>query len=279
MQTQRGAEYAENEVVIKMKTVTEFKKMKSGGEKISVVTCYDFWSAQIIDETNVDSVLVGDSASMVMHGFESTVNAEIEMMRYHVAAVKRGLKNKFLIADLPFLEHRKGFEQLISSIDKLMKAGAQALKIEGAEGNIEMINRLTSTGIPVMGHLGLTPQSVHQFGGFKLQGREEAASKKIFEDALQLQQAGCFSIVLEMIPSALAKKITDELEIPTIGIGAGSDTDGQVLVLQDLLGMNKNFNPKFVRKYLSGFELIKNALNNFSSDIKENKFPTKEESY
>ncbi|MBI1939854.1 MAG: 3-methyl-2-oxobutanoate hydroxymethyltransferase [Ignavibacteriales bacterium] len=262
-----------------MKTVTEFKKMKSGGEKISVVTCYDFWSAQIIDETNVDSVLVGDSASMVMHGFESTVNAEIEMMRYHVAAVKRGLKNKFLIADLPFLEHRKGFEQLISSIDKLMKAGAQALKIEGAEGNIEMINRLTSTGIPVMGHLGLTPQSVHQFGGFKLQGREEAASKKIFEDALQLQQAGCFSIVLEMIPSALAKKITDELEIPTIGIGAGSDTDGQVLVLQDLLGMNKNFNPKFVRKYLSGFELIKNALNNFSSDIKENKFPTKEESY
>lgn len=262
-----------------MKTITEFKKMKSGGEKISVVTCYDYWSAQIIDETNVDAVLVGDSASMVMHGFESTVNAEIEMMRYHVAAVKRGLKNKFLIADLPFLEHRKGFEQLILSIDKLMKAGAQAVKIEGAEGNIEMINQLTSTGIPVMGHLGLTPQSVHQFGGFKLQGKEEAASKKIFEDAVQLQQAGCFSIVLEMIPSALAKKITDELEIPTIGIGAGLDTDGQVLVLQDLLGMNKNFNPKFVRKYLSGFELIKDALNNFSTDIKENKFPTKEESY
>ncbi len=262
-----------------MKTVTEFKKMKSGGEKISVVTCYDYWSAQIIDETNVDAVLVGDSASMVMHGFESTVNAEIEMMRYHVAAVKRGLKNKILIAYLPFLEHRKGFEQLIFSIDKLMKAGAQAVKIEGAEGNIELINRLTSTGIPVMGHLGLTPQSVHQFGGFKLQGREEAASKKILEDAIQLQQAGCFSIVLEMIPALLAKKITDELEIPTIGIGAGPDTDGQVLVLQDLLGMNKNFNPKFVRKYLSGFELIKDALNNFSSDIKGNKFPTKEESY
>lgn len=262
-----------------MKTVTEFKKMKSSGEKISVVTCYDYWSAQIIDETNIDAVLVGDSASMVMHGFESTVNAEIEMMRYHVAAVKRGLKNKFLIADLPFLEHRKGFEQLIDSIDKLMKAGAQAVKIEGAEGNIEMIKELTSTGIPVMGHLGLTPQSVHQFGGFKLQGKEETASKKILEGAVQLQQAGCFSIVLEMIPSALAKKITDELEIPTIGIGAGPDTDGQVLVLQDLLGMNKNFNPKFVRKYLSGFELIKDALNNFNSDIKENKFPTKEESY
>lgn len=262
-----------------MKTVTEFKKMKSGGEKISVVTCYDFWSAQIIDETNVDAVLVGDSASMVMHGFESTVNAEIEMMCYHAAAVKRGLKNKFLIADLPFLEHRKGFEQLILSIDKLMKAGAQAVKIEGAEGNIEMIKQLTSTGIPVMGHLGLTPQSVHQFGGFKLQGKEEAASKKILDDALLLQQAGCFSIVLEMIPSALAKKVTDELEIPTIGIGAGADTDGQVLVLHDLLGMNKNFNPKFVRKYLSGFELIKDALNNFSSDIKGKKFPAKEESY
>jgi len=130
-----------------------------------------------------------------------------------------------------------------------------------------------------MGHLGLTPQSVHQFGGFKLQGKDETASQKILDDALQLQQAGCFSIVLEMIPSALAKKVTDELEIPTIGIGAGADTDGQVLVLQDLLGMNKNFNPKFVRKYLSGFELIKDVLNNFSSDIKENKFPTKEESY
>ncbi len=262
-----------------MKTIQDFQIMKNEKKKISLVTCYDYWSARIIDESDIDAVLVGDSAAMVMHGFETTVNAELEMMCYHIEAVKRGLKNKFLIGDLPFLAHRKNLNYLMESVDRFMKAGAQAVKIEGADGNLEMIEHLVKSGVPVMGHLGLTPQSVHQLGGFKLQGKDELAAKKIFQDSLLLQQAGCFSIVLEMIPAEAAKKVTDELEIPTIGIGAGTFTSGQVLVLQDLLGLNKNFNPKFVRKYLDGYDLIKTALNSFNKDIKEEKFPGIKESY
>jgi len=262
-----------------MKTIQDFQIMKNEKKKISLITCYDYWSARIIDESDIDAVLVGDSAAMVMHGFETTVNAELEMMCYHIKAVKRGLKNKFLIGDLPFLAHRKNLNYLMESVDRFMKAGAQAVKIEGANGNLEMIEHLVKSGVPVMGHLGLTPQSVHQLGGFKLQGKDELAAKKIFQDSLLLQQAGCFSIVLEMIPAEAAKKITDELEIPTIGIGAGTFTSGQVLVLHDLLGLNKNFNPKFVRKYLDGYDLIKTALNNFNKDIKEEKFPGINESY
>ena len=262
-----------------MKTIQDFQIMKNEKKKISLVTCYDYWSARIIDESDIDAVLVGDSAAMVMHGFETTVNAELEMMCYHIEAVKRGLKNKFLIGDLPFLAHRKNLNYLMESVDRFMKAGAQAVKIEGADGNLEMIEHLVKSGVPVMGHLGLTPQSVHQLGGFKLQGKDELTAKKIFQDSLLLQQAGCFSIVLEMIPAEAAKKITDELEIPTIGIGAGPFTSGQVLVLHDLLGLNKNFNPKFVRKYLDGYDLIKTALNNFNKDIKEEKFPGINESY
>lgn len=262
-----------------MKTIQEFQSLKKSGRKISVVTCYDYWSARIIDESNIDAVLVGDSAAMVMHGFDNTVNAELDMMCYHTASVKRGLHNKFLIADLPFLLHKKDLSRTVESIDRLMKAGAHAVKIEGANGNIELINHLVQAGVPVMGHLGLTPQSVNQLGGFKLQGSDESSSERILKDSLLLEQAGCFSIVLEMIPSELAKKITDELTIPTIGIGAGPFTSGQVLVLQDLLGLTKNFNPKFLRKYLNGFELIKDALNNFNSDVKEKKYPDSKESY
>lgn len=262
-----------------MKTIQGFQIMKNEKKKISLVTCYDYWSSRIIDESDIDAVLVGDSAAMVMHGFETTVNAELEMMCYHIEAVKRGLKNKFLIGDLPFLAHRKNLNYLMESVDRFMKAGAQAVKVEGADGNLEMIEHLVKSGVPVMGHLGLTPQSVHQLGGFKLQGKDEFTAKKIFQDSLLLQQAGCFSIVLEMIPAEAAKKITDELEIPTIGIGAGPFTSGQVLVLHDLLGLNKNFNPKFVRKYLDGYDLIKTALNSFNKDIKEEKFPEINESY
>ena len=176
-------------------------------------------------------------------------------MGYHVAAVKRGLKNKFLIADLPFLAHKKSKEILVDAVDQLMKAGAQAIKIEGANGNIEIIKNLVDTGIPIMGHLGLTPQSVNQLGGFKLQGANDAAADRIRNDARQLQHAGCFSIVLEMVPAQLAKLISEELTIPTVGIGAGVYTDGQVLVLQDLLGLSNGFNPKFLRKYLDGSEI------------------------
>lgn len=262
-----------------MKAIQEFQKMKNERRKISVVTCYDFWSAKILDESDIDAVLVGDSAAMVMHGFETTINAELEMMCYHIAAVKRGLKNKFLIGDLPFLAHKKGFEFLADAVDKMMKAGAQAVKLEGAQGNIELIKNLIAAGVPVMGHLGLTPQSVNQLGGYKLQGVKESAAKQILEDAHSLEDAGCFSIVLEMVPSQLAKKITDELNIPTIGIGAGVHTSGQVLVLHDLLGFSGEFNPKFLRKYLNGYELIKQALNNFNLDVKKEKYPGEKESY
>lgn len=261
-----------------MKTINEFQKMKEEKNKISLITCYDYWSARIIDESYIDAVLVGDSAAMVMHGFESTVYAEVEMMCYHIAAVKRGLKNKFLIGDLPFLSNRKDHNYLMDTADRFMKSGSQAVKLEGADGNLEMIEHLVKSGVPVMGHLGLMPQSVNKIGGYKIQGNEEGSSKIIFEDAVRLQQAGCFAVVLEMVPSVLAEKITSELKIPTIGIGAGPDTDGQVLVLQDLLGLNRDFNPKFVRKYINGYEEILGALNGYCSDVRRKDFPNGKES-
>jgi 3-methyl-2-oxobutanoate hydroxymethyltransferase len=262
-----------------MKTVTEFKKMKEEGKKISVVTCYDYWSARIIDESDIDAVLVGDSAAMVMHGFETTINAEVDMMIYHIAAVKRGLKNKFLIGDLPFLAHRKGLSFLMEVVDKFLKAGAQAVKIEGAEGHIELIEHVVKSGVPVMGHLGLTPQSVYKFGGYKLQGNGNGAVEKLIEDAKTLERAGCFSMVLELIPTVTAKRITEVVAIPTIGIGAGSQTSGQVLVLQDLLGMSKDFQPKFLRNFLNGHDLIKDALNKYNSEVKQQSYPGINESY
>lgn len=244
-----------------------------------MVTCYDTWSARIISDTQVDAVLVGDSASMVMHGFDSTVHAEIDMMAYHVAAVKRGLSSKFLVADLPFLAHRKGKRILMNSIDKLMKAGAQAVKIEGADGMLDTIEYVVKSGVPVMGHLGLTPQSHHQLGGFKLQGTESESANRIQVFSKHLENAGVFSIVLEMVPSALAKRITESMSIPTIGIGAGPFTDGQVLVLQDMLGLSKDFEPKFLRKYLDGYSQIKDALERFNQDVKNRNFPSDKESY
>jgi len=189
------------------------------------------------------------------------------------------LRNKFLIADLPFLAHKKGLAFLTNAVDVLMKAGAQAVKLEGAEQNIESIKHLVSAGVPVMGHLGLTPQSINKLGGNKLQGNDETSSERILRDAKLLEESGCFSIVLEMVPTTLAKTITETLSIPTIGIGAGVHTNGQVLVFQDLLGCSKDFNPKFLRKYLDGFSLIKSALNSYSSDVKEQKFPSEKESY
>jgi 3-methyl-2-oxobutanoate hydroxymethyltransferase len=262
-----------------MKTVLEFAKRKASGERITMVTCYDTWSARIISETDIDVVLVGDSASMVMHGYSSTVHAETDMMAYHVAAVNRGLTGKFLVGDLPFLAHRKGKNYLMTSIDKLMKAGVQAIKIEGADGMLDTIEYVVKSGVPVMGHLGLTPQSHHQLGGFRLQGAEETSASRILEFSKRLEQAGVFSLVLEMVPSALAKSITESLAVPTIGIGAGPHTNGQVLVLQDLLGMSKDFEPKFLRKYLDGYGLIKTALQAYAADVRNGNFPTANESY
>jgi len=262
-----------------MKTVEGFYKLNIKRKKISMITCYDYWSAKIIDESDIDAVLVGDSVAMVMHGFETTVNADVEMMVFHTAAVRRGLKNKFLVTDLPFLAHKKGRDFLVDSVDKLFKAGAQAVKIEGAGDNLPDIEYLVKSGIPVMGHLGLTPQSVHQLSGFKLQGKTDVKAERIFEDAKLLEQAGCFSIVLEMVPAELAKKITDEINIPTIGIGAGKFTSGQILVLHDLLGMSNTFSPKFLRKYLDGYNVLQTALNQYSIDVVNNIFPSEKESF
>ena len=262
-----------------MKTINEFKKYKNAGQKITMVTCYDYWSARIIDESEVDAVLVGDSAAMVMHGFPNTVNADVEMIAYHTAAVRRGLNEKFLVADMPFLAHKKSREYLVESVDKLFKAGAQAVKIEGANDTLYDIEYLVNSGIPVMGHIGLTPQAVHKLGGFKLQGKDSETALKIIDDAKALERAGCFSIVLEMIPSELAKRITEEIDIPTIGIGAGHFTSGQILVLQDLLGLTKAFSPKFLRKYFNGYDVVKDALNAYAKDVRDVEFPSEVESY
>lgn len=262
-----------------MNTVGNFLQYKNDGKKISMVTCYDSWSAKIIENTNVDAVLVGDSTAMVMHGYENTINADVNMMAFHTSAVSRGVKNKFIVSDIPFLAHLKGRNNLIESVDKLFKAGAQAVKLEGAENSLSDIEFLVKSGIPVMGHLGMTPQSVHKFGGFKIQGRENEDANNILTEAKKLEDVGCFSIVLEMLPSELAKNITEILSIPTIGIGAGKDTSGQILVLQDLLGLSNGFNPKFLRKYLDGGKLIENALNEYNDDVKNENFPSLEESY
>ncbi len=262
-----------------MKTINEFKIRKEKNKPISLVTCYDYWSALIINETEIDAVLVGDSAAMVMHGFSTTVNAEVDMMAYHIAAVKRGLTDKLLIADFPFLANRRGSRYAMETVDKFMKLGANAIKIEGAGSNIKTINHIIQSGVPVMGHIGLTPQSVNAFGGFLLQGKDSPSAKRLIDEAKELENAGCFSIVLELVPAQLAKEITEAINIPTIGIGAGVYTSGQVLVLQDLLGLSKNFNPKFLRKYMNGFDLIKDALNKYDTEVKAKLFPDEKESF
>lgn len=259
--------------------ILDFYKKKQQAEKIAMVTCYDYTSARIIADTEVDCILVGDSAAMTMHGFDSTLPATIEMMQYHVAAVKRGAGKKFIIGDLPFLSYRKSLAENIASAQALMQSGAHAVKLEGARGNNELIRHLVESGVPVMGHLGLTPQAVHALGGYRVQGKQKEAARAILEDAVALQEAGCFAVVLECVPSELAKKISETLLIPTIGIGAGSDTDGQVLVLQDLLGLSQEFSAKFVKKFMDGGTLFKEAINHFALAVKNKEFPSHEHGY
>jgi 3-methyl-2-oxobutanoate hydroxymethyltransferase len=262
-----------------MITTHHFRQMKEQGRKISMITCYDSWSAKIINETPIDCVLVGDSLAMVMHGHSTTLPATTELMATHTAAVVRGAPQKFIIGDLPFISYRKDLASSVEAAGQIMRAGAHAVKLEGAKGNLEMIRHLVDSGIPVMAHLGLTPQSIHQLGGFKVQGRTPAAHEELKKEALQVQQAGAFAVVLECVPQALANEITAELEIPTIGIGAGLGTDGQVLVLQDMLGLNPNFQARFVRKYLDGFRLLQQALTEYHQDVTQKQFPSETESY
>jgi 3-methyl-2-oxobutanoate hydroxymethyltransferase len=260
-------------------TILDFQTKKQKHEKISMITCYDYTFARILDDTPIDVLLVGDSLAMVMHGHNTTLNASVEMMALHTAAVVRGAPKKFIVADLPFMSYRKGLSENMTAIETIMKTGPQAVKLEGAAGNLELVRHCVDSGVPVMGHLGLTPQSVHQLGGFRVQGRDEKAHALIREQALQLQQAGCFSIVLECVPSALAKEISLALDIPTIGIGAGAGCDGQVLVLQDMLGMNSAFTPKFLRKYFNGVEELKKSFTQYHADVTAGTFPNEKESY
>ena len=259
--------------------IQDFSLRKEKNKKISMVTCYDYSFARLLAETDINCLLVGDSLAMVMHGYSTTLQATVSLMAQHVAAVVRGAPEKFIVGDLPFMSYRKDLSSNMSAIAEVMQAGAHAVKLEGAKGNLDLVRHSVDSGVPVMGHLGLTPQSVHQLGGFKVQGKDKKQYEEIFEGALQLEKAGCFSLVLECVPADLAQALSRELKIPTIGIGAGVGCDGQVLVLQDMLGMNLDFRPKFLRTYLDGAELFKKAFNHFHHDVIEGQFPSQEESY
>ncbi len=262
-----------------MKTILDFQSFKKKNQKITMVTCYDYTFAKILNTTDIDTLLVGDSVSQVIHGYPTTLHATVSMMELHTAAVAKGAPNKFIVADMPFLSTRKGIKHAVEAAGILMKAGAQAVKIEGAKGHEKIIQHLAESGIPVMGHLGLTPQSIHQLGGPKIQGRDDAGAENILSDALALEKAGCFSLVLECIPTELSKKITYALHIPTIGIGASEHTSGQVLVLHDMLGLNADFKPKFLKKYSSAAETTIVAINSYVAEVRNGIFPNKEHSY
>lgn len=259
--------------------ILDFQRKKLNNEKITMITCYDYTSARIVAQTQVDCVLVGDSAAITMHGFKHTVSATVDMICAHVAAVSKGIGDKFIIADLPFLSYRKSRNNNMSAAQALMQSGAHAVKLECAAGNIKLIRHLTESGIPVMGHVGLTPQFVHMLGGYKVQGKSNESATRILEEAKLLEQAGCFAIVLECMPNALAKQITDTLGIPTIGIGAGPGTNGQVLVFQDMLGLNMDFMPKFVKTFVNGRDHFESGINEFVRAVNSGEFPNNEHSY
>lgn len=259
--------------------IHHFQDKKQAGEKIVMVTCYESWAASLVEETDIDCILVGDSIAMVMYGESSTLAATTDLMARHVSAVASRCKKKFIVGDMPFLSYRQDLKSNVEAAGKLMRAGAHAIKLEGARGNLELVRHLVDSGIPVMGHLGLTPQSVHQLGGYRVQGRKSEEAERILRDAQDLEKAGCFSLVLECVPTALAQEISKSLRVPTIGIGAGQGTDGQVLVWHDLLGFQTEVTPKFVRRYLDGAGVVKEALQKYARDVKAREFPTKEESF
>jgi len=259
--------------------VLDFQKMKDEGRKISMVTCYDYSSARAVAESSIDCILVGDSVAMTMHGFSNTLLATTPMMALHTAAVARGATSKFIVADLPFLSYRKGLKEAMDSVHALMSAGAHAVKLEGVHGHAEIVKHIVDSGVPVMGHLGLTPQSVHGLGGMKIQARTTAAAKILAAEARELENAGCFALVLECVPAEAARQVTKLLKIPTIGIGAGPGVSGQVLVYQDLIGLNPSFKPKFLRMYANAFDIIQAALNVYDQDVKSGRFPNDSESY
>lgn len=260
-------------------TSRDFPLAKAEGHRLSMVTCYDYTFARLLSRSSIDGILIGDSAAMVMHGHNSTLSASVETLRAHTQAVVRGAPEKFVIADMPFLSYRKGAAPALDAAQALLTAGAQAVKLEGVDGHEDVIQRLVESGIPVMGHLGLQPQSVHSYGGFRVQGRAADSAREILRRSAVLEELGAFAIVLECVPAALAAEITAARAIPTIGIGAGAGCDGQILVLQDLLGLNLDFRPKFVRPFIDGGRCVLDALARFDEAVKSGAFPAKEETY
>lgn len=265
---------------VKRITTNTLQKMKSNGEKISMITAYDFSFAKLFDAAGIDVILVGDSASNVMAGHETTLPITLDQMIYHAQSVLRAINRCLVVVDLPFGTYQSNSDIALASAIRIMKeTGAHAIKLEGGEEAIESIKRIVAAGIPVMGHLGLTPQSIYKFGTYTVRAKEEEEANKLRRDALLLQEAGCFAMVLEKIPAQLAKEVSKSLHIPTIGIGAGNDCDGQVLVMHDMLGINTEFKPRFLRQYLNLHEQITGAVQQYITDVKSGDFPNQQESY
>ena len=261
-------------------TTKSVVEMKANGEKISMLTAYDYTFAKLLDSAGIDVLLVGDSASNVMAGHETTLPITLDQRIYHASSVIRGVTRALVVVDLPFGTYQSDPKKALRSATRIMKeSGAHAIKLEGGKEEAESIRRIVNAGIPVMGHLGLTPQSIHQFGGFGLRAKEEAEAQKLKEDAKLLEQLGCFAIVLEKIPAALAEEVAKSVRIPIIGIGAGNGVDGQVLVMHDMLGMSNEFHPKFLRKYANLQEVINEAVTHYIADVKSVDFPNENESY
>ncbi len=268
------------EVKLNKVTTAVLQAMKRKGEKITMLTAYDYPTAAALDEAGVDILLVGDSLGMVVLGYDSTLPVTMDVMVHHTKAVVRGTKRALVISDLPFMSYQASVEEAVRNAGRLLQeAGAHGVKLEGGREVAEATRRIVAAGIPVMAHLGLTPQSIHQFGGYKVQGKEDAAARRIVEDAKILEEAGAFSVVLECVPASLAEAITKSLSIPTIGIGGGVHCDGQVLVIHDMLGMFERFTPKFVKKYANLNAQIKDAVRQYVEEVRTGVFPGKEHSY
>jgi len=261
-------------------TTNTLGEMKQNGEKISMLTAYDYTLAKIIDGTGIDVILVGDSASNVMAGHETTLPITLDQMIYHASSVVRAIDRALVVVDMPFGSYQGNSKEALYSAIKIMKeSGGHSVKLEGGSEIIESIERILTAGIPVMGHLGLTPQSIYKFGTYTVRAKEEIEAEKLLEDAKLLEEAGCFALVLEKVPAQLAQKVAESISIPVIGIGAGNGVDGQVLVLHDMLGMTHEFNPRFLRRYLNLYDDITGAVQNYITDVKSMDFPNEKEQY
>ena len=261
-------------------TVKSLVEMKASGEKISMLTAYDYTMAKIVDGAGIDVILVGDSASNVMAGHETTLPITLDQMIYHASSVVRAIERSLVVVDLPFGTYQSDSKEALRSAIRIMKeSGGHAVKLEGGKEIKDSIKKILNAGIPVMGHLGLTPQSIYKFGTYSVRAKEEEEAEKLLKDAKLLERLGCFAIVLEKIPAKLAEKVAKELRIPVIGIGAGNGADGQVLVLHDMLGMTYEFNPRFLRRYMNLFESMTNAIRKYVFDVKSSEFPNNEEQY